>query len=288
MTVAFGQRAAAALLRVDEVLSTAPEVADPPRPAARCPSTAGGAPVGGVRFHDVHFGYDPSAPVLRGFDLTIQPGEQRRAGRCDRQRQVDGRPPADALLRRPARVRSAWTASTSATCGWASCATRSGIVFEDTFLFNDSVSGNIAFARPDADAADVERAARLAGAHDFVLDAAGRLRHDHRRARLLAERRSAAAHRHRQGDPGRPARARARRRDQRCRPVEGARDPRGDGHGHARPHDHRHRPPAGHHRAGRHAWCWSTTDASPRTARTTSCWRPTSATARCWPRWSSR
>ena len=44
-----------------------------------------------------------------------------------------------------------------------------GIVFEDTFLFNDSVRGNIAFARPDADAADVERAARLAGAHEFVM-----------------------------------------------------------------------------------------------------------------------
>lgn len=36
---------------------------------------------------------------------------------------------------------------------------RSGIVFEDTFLFNDSVFGNIAFARPDADPAEVERAA---------------------------------------------------------------------------------------------------------------------------------
>jgi ATP-binding cassette subfamily B protein len=44
-----------------------------------------------------------------------------------------------------------------------------GIVFEDTFLFNDTVVGNIAFARPDADHADVERAARLAGAHDFVM-----------------------------------------------------------------------------------------------------------------------
>jgi ATP-binding cassette subfamily B protein len=44
-----------------------------------------------------------------------------------------------------------------------------GIVFEDTFLFNDSVYGNIAFARPDADQADVERAARLAGAHEFVM-----------------------------------------------------------------------------------------------------------------------
>jgi ATP-binding cassette subfamily B protein len=43
-----------------------------------------------------------------------------------------------------------------------------GIVFEDTFLFNDSVAANIAFARPDADDADIHRAAALAGAGGFV------------------------------------------------------------------------------------------------------------------------
>ena len=44
-----------------------------------------------------------------------------------------------------------------------------GVVFEDTLLFNDTVSANIAFARPDVGADVIERAARLAGAHDFVL-----------------------------------------------------------------------------------------------------------------------
>jgi ATP-binding cassette subfamily B protein len=44
-----------------------------------------------------------------------------------------------------------------------------GIVFEDTFLFNDSVAANIAFAEPDAPNDRIERAARLAGAHDFIL-----------------------------------------------------------------------------------------------------------------------
>ena len=44
-----------------------------------------------------------------------------------------------------------------------------GVVFEDTFLFNDTVRNNIAFAKPDADQATVERAARLAGAHEFIL-----------------------------------------------------------------------------------------------------------------------
>ena len=44
-----------------------------------------------------------------------------------------------------------------------------GIVFEDTLLFHDSVAANIAFADPDADREAVERAARLAGAHDFIM-----------------------------------------------------------------------------------------------------------------------
>ena len=43
-----------------------------------------------------------------------------------------------------------------------------GIVFDDTFLFTDTVRANIAFATPTADLEEVERASRLAGAHDFV------------------------------------------------------------------------------------------------------------------------
>ena len=39
---------------------------------------------------------------------------------------------------------------------------------ETTFLFSDTVFANVAFARPDA-TREVERAARVAGAHDFVL-----------------------------------------------------------------------------------------------------------------------
>src|SRR5207245_3551937 len=43
-----------------------------------------------------------------------------------------------------------------------------GLVFSETFLFTDTVRANIAYARPEATALEVERAARLAGAHDFV------------------------------------------------------------------------------------------------------------------------
>jgi ATP-binding cassette subfamily B protein len=43
-----------------------------------------------------------------------------------------------------------------------------GIVFEDTFLFSDTVRENIAFADPEAPLESVQRAARLAGADAFV------------------------------------------------------------------------------------------------------------------------
>ena len=43
-----------------------------------------------------------------------------------------------------------------------------GIVFEDTFLFSDSVRNNIAYGRIEATDEEIERAARLAHAHDFI------------------------------------------------------------------------------------------------------------------------
>ncbi|MCX6520235.1 MAG: ABC transporter ATP-binding protein [Actinobacteria bacterium] len=164
MTVAFGQRAAAALVRVNEVLSTVPEVADPPKPH-QLPQDG---PLGAVRFRHVTFGYDPALPVLRGFDLTIAPGESvalvggTGSGKSTVARLLtrfydvqDGMVKIDGVDVRDLRLTDLRHAV--------------GIVFEDTFLFNDSVFGNIAFARPDADPADVERAALLAGAHDFVM-----------------------------------------------------------------------------------------------------------------------
>src|SRR6184192_4291066 len=42
------------------------------------------------------------------------------------------------------------------------------IVFDDTFLFTDSVRANIAYGHPDADDEEVIHASRLAGAHEFV------------------------------------------------------------------------------------------------------------------------
>ena len=163
MTVAFGQRAAAALIRVTEVLQTDPAIADPPHPRP-LPATM---PRGAVVFDGVSFGYDPAQPVLQGFDLVIEPGTSVAVVGVT----GSGKSTVARLLTRFYDVQEGSIAIDGVDVRELTLhdlRRAVGIVFEDTFLFNDTVTGNIAFARPDAPAADVERAARLAGAHEFV------------------------------------------------------------------------------------------------------------------------
>ncbi len=44
-----------------------------------------------------------------------------------------------------------------------------GLVFQESFLFSNTVAANIAFGHPDATRAQIEQAARVAAAHDFIL-----------------------------------------------------------------------------------------------------------------------
>ena len=44
-----------------------------------------------------------------------------------------------------------------------------GIVSQETILFNDSIRNNIAMGRPSADQQQIEAAARVANAHDFIM-----------------------------------------------------------------------------------------------------------------------
>ena len=166
MTVAFAQRAAAALERINEVLSTEPIVADPPHPKS-LPRRGESAGVGAVRFDRVRFGYDPSHPVLDSFDLDLAPGTSvalvgaTGSGKSTVARLLarfydvdEGAISIDGIDIRRLRLHELRRAV--------------GIVFEDTFLFHDTVAANIAFADPDAGFDRIERAARLAGAADFV------------------------------------------------------------------------------------------------------------------------
>jgi ATP-binding cassette subfamily B protein len=165
MTVAFGQRAAAALLRVNEVLTTMPEVTDPAQPAT-LPS---GEAVGAVQFDHVTFGYSADAPVLRDFDLSIPAGASVAVvGGTG-----GGKSTLARLLIRFYDVQSGGIRLDGVDVrrlAVTDLRREVSVVFEDTFLFHDTVGANIAFARADAPQEDIEAAARLSGAHDFILE----------------------------------------------------------------------------------------------------------------------
>lgn len=169
MTLAFGQRAAVALKRVNEVLGTVPAVADPATPRALPkPGQTGGA-TGAVRFDHVSFAYGDDALVLDDFDLTISAGASVAiVGSTG-----SGKSTVARLLVRfydPAQggIEIDGVDVRELTLGDLRRAV--SVVFEDTFLFHDTVAANIAFAAPDAPQEAIEHAARLAGAHDFILE----------------------------------------------------------------------------------------------------------------------
>jgi ATP-binding cassette subfamily B protein len=166
MILAQAQRATASAERVHEVLSTDPVVTDPPHP--RSLPAPGTTAVGAVRFDGVSFAYPGSAtPVLDGFDLTIAPGESIAVVGAT----GSGKSTVIRLLPRFYDVDAgAITIDGVDVRDLAVTELRRsvGIVFEETFLFADTVAANIAFADPDATPEQVERAARLAGAAEFV------------------------------------------------------------------------------------------------------------------------
>jgi ATP-binding cassette subfamily B protein len=168
MIIAQGQRAVASADRVAEVLEHEVEVVDPPEPRPLPVGSDGGhGGLGAVTFDQVTFGYAGGPPVLRHLSLDIAPGEAvalvgpTGCGKTTVARllprfydvtggavRLDGIDVRDVALRELRRA--------------------VGLVFEDTFLFADTIGANIAFADPDASIEAVRRAARLAGADEFI------------------------------------------------------------------------------------------------------------------------
>jgi ATP-binding cassette subfamily B protein len=154
------QRAAAAARRVTEVLRAQPVVLESrhPRPF---PASAD------VSFEDVRFTYQEGSPVLTGFSLEIPAGTSLALVGAT----GSGKSTAAALLARfydPDAGRVTIGGVDVRELKLAGLRRGVGIVFEDTFLFGDTVRGNMGFGAPDADEGAVEDAARLAGAAEFV------------------------------------------------------------------------------------------------------------------------
>src|SRR5436190_1205264 len=158
------QKALAAGARIAEVLETEPGLVER-RHAPGLPKPVRGE----VRLEGVRFGHEGDEPVLDGLDLRVPAGESLAlvgstgsgkstiAGLLARLYDPDcGRVLLDGHDVREVRLGDVRRAV--------------ALVFEDTFLFTDTVRENIRFARPDASDVDVERAAALAGAAEFIAD----------------------------------------------------------------------------------------------------------------------
>jgi ABC-type multidrug transport system fused ATPase/permease subunit len=163
MWIGQAQRATASGERIFEVMDEREEVADRPN-AVDLP---GGD--GRVRFEGVSFGYDEQRPVLQGIDLELQPGRtvaligHTGAGKTTLASLVPrfydvtaGRITIDGLDVRDAKL--------------ASLRREIGIVAQDPFLFSATVGENIAFGGPDATDEEIQEAARLAQAAEFIDD----------------------------------------------------------------------------------------------------------------------
>jgi ATP-binding cassette subfamily B protein len=170
MTIAFGQRAASALLRVNEILSAEPAITDPSKPQ-RLPKTGLAQPTGALSFQNVRFGYDighTDVRVLEGLTLEIQPGESVAIVGAT----GSGKSTIARLLLRfydPQTGGIALDGIDLRELKLSELRRSVGVVFEDTLLFHDTVSSNIAFAKPGIDSDVVVRAAKLAGAHEFIM-----------------------------------------------------------------------------------------------------------------------
>lgn len=172
--VAATQQARAGASRVLGILDANAAVADAPdaRPLAELLASAGSDGVGHadgglVELDDVTFGYTTTEPVLDGFSLRVAPGEVVAlvGGSGSGKSTVTALLPrfydvADGAVRIGAMdVRRATLASLRAHVG---------VVFEEAFLFSDSVKANIAYGHPDASDSEIRRAAAIAGATGFI------------------------------------------------------------------------------------------------------------------------
>ena len=145
-----------------ELVDAEPEVRDRPGDADLA------APRGAVRYEAVSYRFPGSDQGVFDLDFAAAPGETvALVGPTGA-----GKTTALALLQRlrqPDAGRVLIDGHDIADVTLASLRGSIAVVFQDAGLFNRSVAENIRVGRPGAGDAEVERAARLAEAHDFVM-----------------------------------------------------------------------------------------------------------------------
>lgn len=158
----IGQQAGAAADRVLQIVDLDAGITEPEHPRSL---PAGGL---GVRFDDVSFGYDgPNDSVLRGVTLDIPAGSTVAViGPSG-----SGKSTLSQLLPRfydPSTGTIRVGDVDLRDLAFADLRRAVGVVFEEAFLFSDTIAANIAYGRPDAGDEQIRAAARAAEADEFI------------------------------------------------------------------------------------------------------------------------
>ena len=155
-----GMEGISAAQRIFAILDRSPETPGGSRPAPEPPFT--------ITFENVHAAYgDEREPALKGVSFTLEPGSRSAltgpsgAGKSTVLQLLLGflRPTAGRILVNGLPLDSFTIESWRSHIAW---------VPQNPYLFYDTVAGNIRLGRPGASRAEVEEAARLACAHDFI------------------------------------------------------------------------------------------------------------------------
>jgi ATP-binding cassette subfamily B protein len=124
---------------------------------------------GGVKFVDVHFGYDKAREVLHGIDIDVAPGEViGLVGHSGA-----GKSTLINLLMRfydPTQGRIELDGVDLRKVDLEDFRKQVGVVLQESYLFPSSIRDNIAYGRPDASIEDVLAAAQAANAHHFIVN----------------------------------------------------------------------------------------------------------------------
>lgn len=125
---------------------------------------------GAIEFEDVSFRYRIDLPlVLQHINLQVAPGEKVGiVGRSGSGKSTLTSLVQNLYLPEAGKVTVGGIRTTEANLGWLR--DQIGVVMQENYLFNSSVRDNIAVGRPTATMDEIIRAARLAGAHDFILE----------------------------------------------------------------------------------------------------------------------
>ena len=156
------QNALACAARIFDLLDA------PSRPADRENAETLVSPDGNVEIDAISFAYDPKKPLIKDFSLSVKAGQRIAIvgpTGCGKTTLIN-------LLMRfydvdSGAIRIEGRDIRDITRG--SLRDSLGMVLQDTFIINGTVHDNIAISDPEASDGQIEQAARLAHAHDFIM-----------------------------------------------------------------------------------------------------------------------